>query len=393
MKWTQKMYKTTLVLLSAGLLAFSGWGTAASTAQAASAAVPACGSGDHGLLQGLQDKHSGEGSTPLSFSAIQFLNADIGRAAGNGFVIGTSDGGCHFQEIYQGQWNFAQMDFPDNVHGWALASAGDGQAQYLIRTMDGGSTWKRLTNKAVSFEKIDFIDSKNGFGYNRASTYYTKDAGLSWSRIPTPANTRGAYFSSRNTGWAVVIVPGTGYRVMKTADGGATWHLSLKANFTDPEFGQVYAKGNQVYALLYGGSGMSQTSYSLYASANMGGSWNRVIAEETAGGGPAPGSGPAQFKSGPASGKPGNLELVGSSTAFLVGFSPAGEKVAVGRSYNGGKQWTNLPAIVGYEGIISFTSNKEGWLAAKGYENSSLYITEDGGATWKLRFTFKATNQ
>ncbi|MNI74681.1 hypothetical protein D3C73_1307840 [compost metagenome] len=87
------------------------------------------------------------------------------------------------------------------------------------------------------------------------------------------------------------------------------------------------------------------------------------------------------------------MQLAGNSTAFLVGYSPAGEQVAVGRTNNGGKQWTTLPAIAGYEGIISFPGSKTGWMAVRGQNTSSLYATEDGGATWKLKFAFKGTEQ
>ncbi|CAH1226198.1 Ycf48-like protein [Paenibacillus auburnensis] len=390
MNWTKNIRLRVLTLLSCGLLAASVWGTGA---PAQAAAAPACGSGDHGLLQQLQAKHSAAEETPLSFTDIQFLSGDTGRAVGNGFMIGTSDGGCHFQKIYEGQWNFRQITFPDNVHGWALASVKEGTDAYLIATADGGSTWKRISETAVGFERIAFTDSKHGFGYVRAFTYYTEDGGLSWSQIKTPANTRGAEFSSRSNGWAVVVAPGEGYRIMKTTDGGASWKLSLKSAFAYPEYGRVYAKGDQVYALLYGGTGMSQTSYSLYASSNQGKKWSRVIAEDTAGGGPAPGSGTALLKKGPASGKPGNMQLVGNSTAFLVGYSPAGEKVAVGRTFTGGKQWANLSPIAGFDGIISFPGSKDGWMAVRGQNTSSLYATKDGGATWKVKFTFKGTGQ
>ncbi|KWX88820.1 hypothetical protein AMQ83_04375, partial [Paenibacillus riograndensis] len=170
-------------MLSAGLLAFAGWGTAVSPAQAAAPAAPAssCSTGDHGILQDLQKQQTAKGADPLTFATVDFLNADTGRAAGNGFVIGTSDGGCHFQEIYQGQWSFQQIEFPDNVHGWALASVKGGQVKYLIRTTDGGSTWKRLSQSPVTFERIEFVDGTTGFGYNRASAYYTKDGGSTWT--------------------------------------------------------------------------------------------------------------------------------------------------------------------------------------------------------------------
>lgn len=394
MNRTTRLQQITVTLLTAGLLTLSGWGAAASPVQAAaSAAAPACGTGDHGLLQDLQKAHSGADSIPLSFSDVEFLSADTGRAAGNGFLIGTSDGGCHFQKIYEGQWSFQQIDFPDNVHGWALAAVKDGQAKYLLRTADGGSTWTRLSNKAVTFESVEFLDSSKGFGYNRASTYYTNDGGESWSLIKTPANTRGAYFTSRNSGWAVVVVPGSGYRVMKTTDGGAAWKQVLKSSTSDPIFGQIYANDSQVYALLYGDSGMSQTSYSLYGSSNSGGSWTRVIAQETAGGGPAPGSGAATVKKGPASGTPGNMVLIGKTTAFLAGYQPAAEEVGVGLTKNNGRTWSNQKAVPGFEGTISFTDANQGWLAVKDLNSSTLYVTKDAGATWTARFSFETAGR
>lgn len=394
MNFTTKMQQITSTLLTASLLALLGWGAAASPVQAAAATAqassPACGTGDHGLLQDLQKAHNGADAIPLSFSDVEFLNADTGRAAGNGFLIGTSDGGCHFQEIYKGQWNFRQVDFPDNVHGWALATVNDGQAKYLIRTTDGGSTWTRLMNKAVTFERVDFLDGTRGFGYNRASTYYTSNGGESWSLIKTPANTRGAYFTSRNSGYAIVVVPGSGYRVMRTADGGANWKQLLTSAYSDPSYGQIYANGSQVYAVLYGGFGMSQTSYSLYGSSNSGASWTRVIAQETAGGGPAPGKGAAKVKKGPASGTPGNMVLIGQTTAFLAGYQPAAEQAGVGVTKNNGGSWINQPTVPGYEASISFTDPNHGWLAVRDLNGSTLYSTKDAGATWTAKFSFEA---
>lgn len=341
----------------------------------------------------MQKAHSGADSIPLTFSDVEFLNANTGRAARNGFLIGTSDGGCHFQKIYEGQWSFQQIDFPDNVHGWALAAVKDGQAKYLLRTADGGSTWTRLSNQAVTFERIEFLDSNQGFGYNRASTYYTKDGGENWSLIKTPANTRGAEFTSRNNGWAVVVVPGSGYRVMKTTNGGASWKQVLSASTPEANYGRIYAKGSQVYALLYGGVGMSQTSYSLYGSSNSGGSWTRVIAQETAGGGPAPGSGAAVAKKGPASGTPGNMVLIGSKTAFLAGYQPAAEQVGIGLTKNNGQSWKNQQTVPGFEGTISFTDANQGWLAVKDLNSSTLYVTKDAGATWTARFSFETAGR
>ncbi|WP_238652115.1 WD40/YVTN/BNR-like repeat-containing protein [Paenibacillus piscarius] len=383
MNLKSRLQQTVTALLTVILITLPGWG-AGSSAEAA----PACGSGDHGLLQELQKAHSGTGSTPLSIADVDFLSADTGRAAGNGFLIGTSDGGCHFQQIYTGQWSFRQIEFPDNVHGWALATVNGGQAVYLLRTADGGSTWTRLMNKPVTFERVEFLDGSIGFGYSRASTYYTRDGGESWSLVQTPANTRGAQFTSRNNGWAAVVVPGSGYRVMHTADGGKSWSRVLSVSAPEASYGQLYAGGNQVYALLYGGAGMSQTSYSLYGSSNAGADWTRIIAQETAGGGPAPGSGTAKVKKGPAAGTPGNLVLAGDA-AVLVGYQPAAEEVGVGLTRDNGKTWKNQPAVPGFEGRISFTDPNHGWMTVKGLNSSTLYSTKDAGVTWTPKFTLE----
>ncbi|WP_060859290.1 WD40/YVTN/BNR-like repeat-containing protein [Paenibacillus riograndensis] len=391
MIYTRKLQQRALTILSAGLLAFAGWGTAVSPAQAAAPAAPAssCSTGDHGILQDLQKQQTAKGADPLTFATVDFLNADTGRAAGNGFVIGTSDGGCHFQEIYQGQWSFQQIEFPDNVHGWALASVKGGQVKYLIRTTDGGSTWKRLSQSPVTFERIEFVDGTTGFGYNRASAYYTKDGGSTWTRIPTPANTRGADFTTRSSGWAVVVAQGSGYRIMRTTDGGASWKQLKTVAYPNPQYAQIYANASQVYTVLYGGSGMSQTSYSLYGSSDAGRSWTRIIAQATAGGGPAPGSGPAKQEKGPASGSPGNMQVVGKTTAFLVGYQPAAQMVGTGITKNNGRAWSNSKTVLGFEGVISFTDPNQGWLAVRNMNSSTLYATKDGGASWKAKFAFE----
>ncbi|OAB43595.1 hypothetical protein [Paenibacillus glacialis] len=370
------------------LLPLGGIGSG-SLATATSTTV--CGEGDHGLLQQLQKQHQVEGQSALYFTDIQFLNDRIGRASGNGFIIGTSDAGCHWQEIYTGQWQIAQIDFSNNKNGWALATLPSQQKKHLIQTSDGGSHWKNA-NTSITFDRIDLLNDKEGFGYTATSAYKTVDGGENFTPIPTPVNNRYAFFSDMKTGWSIVVIPSGGYKVMKTVDGGKHWSLKLKVAADSHNGGEIYSNGNQVWAVLYGESGMSQVSYSLYGSTDGGSHWNRVIAQDTAGGGPAPGSGKAIVSKGPASpgGHPGNMQLIGKSTAFLAGGSPAGEVVSVGSSYNGEKSWTNItPSIEGYDARISFTDNKKGWLAVVNSSTKSVvYMTKDGGVSWNVKFSF-----
>lgn len=69
MKWTKKIYKTTITALSAMLIMVAGGGISGTYANASAASTP-CDTGDQGLLQALQNKHSGQMSTPLSFSDV-----------------------------------------------------------------------------------------------------------------------------------------------------------------------------------------------------------------------------------------------------------------------------------------------------------------------------------
>lgn len=384
--------KRVLAASAACLLMFPmGWGAAAAPPTTAP-----CGSGEHGLLQDLQKEHSGAGREPLHFTDIQFLGQSTGRAAGTGFIIGTSDAGCHWQKIYQGQWRFEQIDFTDNVHGWALASLPSGQTRVLLASKDGGTQWNSVYTGKLHFERIQFLDAKKGYGYTATGAYRTDNGGNGWVKVRTPANTRYAVFNDDNIGYALTVMPGGGYRILQTRDGGRGWAAKLKVNTPSTAGGQIYSLNNQVWAVLYGDSGMSQVSYSLYGSTDQGSHWKRVIAQDTAGGGPAPGSGKAVVPSGPAQpgGHPGNMQLYGKETAILAGGSPAGGMVSVGVTYDGGGTWKNIkPSVNGFDGRISFVNAKAGWLAVTSATKASIYSTRDGGATWSRKFAFQEALQ
>lgn len=174
----------------------------------------------------------------------------------------------------------------------------------------------------------------------------------------------------------------------KTSDGGTTWSTKLTVKSDEVSGGKIYARGNQVWAEFNGGIGMSQQSYSLYASTDNGASWRKVIDQDTAGGGAAPGGAAGVANKGPASpgGHSSNLELV-DGAAILGGYSPAGEVIGVGRSLDSGKSWSNLKAVKGFESVISFTSKDQGWMADTSTADPVVYRTTDGGKTWSEKIS------
>ncbi|OBZ17066.1 hypothetical protein [Bacillus sp. FJAT-26390] len=328
------------------------------------------------------------GDSTFHFSDIQFLSGTTGRAAGNGFLIGTSDAGGSWQSIYKGTWQFTQLDFISNTTGFALAKSSAAGTNALVYTTNGGSTFTKIPTGALALERIHFTDAKNGFGYTRAFAYKTADGGKTWTKITTPANTRYAEFTDVKHGWVLTLVPGFGYKLSKTTDGGANWATKLDVKSDEIIGGEIYTSGSQIWAEFYGGAGMSQQSYSLYASSDNGSSWKKVISQSTAGGGPAPGGAVGIVKEGPASpgGHPSNLELV-DGAAILGGYSPAGEVIGVGRSLDAGKSWSNLKTIKGFQSVISFTSKDIGWMADTSSLSPAVYRTTDGGKSWSKKIS------
>lgn len=368
-----------------------GMGPAQTLSEAKAASSSSCGKGDHGLSSTLK-KGSGVEGQKLQFTDIDFLNQTTGRAAGKGFLIGTSNAGCTWQSIYTGQWQFEQLSFPNNVTGYALASMKGSSTEYLIRTDDGGSHWKRLDTPGVpAFKHIHFIDKNNGYGYTYNGAYRTANAGVTWTKLGTPANTRAAAFTTDKLGYAVVVVPQSGYKLEKTIDGGRTWATALQVKSETWNGADLYAHESQVWAVLYGDAGMSQQSYSLYASGDQGKSWKQVFAQSTAGAGPAPGATAEGKGTGPANpgGHPGNMALIGNQTAYLSAGSPAAEIIGIGRSYDTGSTWKNIEVkAAGYSSRISFPAAKTGWLVVTSDNAPAVYETKDGGSTWSSKISF-----
>lgn len=325
----------------------------------------------------------------FQISDIQFLGGTTGRAAGNGFMIGTSNFGNDWQSIYKGTWQFTQLDFIDNTTGWMLAKSAVNGPNALLYTKDGGTTLTKIKTGSMNLERISFKNENIGFGYSRAFTYKTADGGQHWTKVKTPANTRYADFADEQNGYALVVIPGYGYKIHKTTDGGKNWRSVLSVPSESISGGEIAAERNQVWVRLNGGAGMSQQSYALYSSQNDGESWTKVISQNTAGGGKAPGNSAGTVEEGPASpgGHPGNLSIA-QGIVYLGGFSPAGEKIGVGRSANGGKTWTNMPPIIGFENDIDFINGKIGWMADTSSEGA-VYLTKDGGKTWTQKLKIK----
>ncbi|HVC81158.1 MAG TPA: YCF48-related protein [Chloroflexota bacterium] len=330
-----------------------------------------------------------------NLTAVDFFDAQHGWVGGNG-IYATTDGGTHWTRQYAGATAIAGIAFGDRTHGWAWGDTYT-KPPLLLHTTDGGAHWtpQPSTQPVASLQAVGAQGGYAVLGMGPGgSLVRTTDGGVHWHVMSTPKPVTSACFINAANGWAIEL---QGDTVLRTTNGGRTWTQRLSAGSNFQYGGQIACIGTQnVWALLYGGVGMNQRSYSLFHTADAGLHWRAVVALTSAGGGPAPGN-----TGGAARGADGEgiqLDAVSAGTAFLVSGCPpcggAGETY-LGSTHDSGSTWHTSPPIPHLDFSptgISFTSDRQGWLASTIFTSLSagtragmLLSTGNGGATWTVR--------
>jgi photosystem II stability/assembly factor-like uncharacterized protein len=319
-------------------------------------------------------------------TAVRLADPQSGWIGGEGWIARTDDGGGKWQMQYIGKGTVHQLFALNNQQAWASFT----ESSNLLSTTDGGTHWAtagRIPNKGF----LHFVSANEAFSANARTT----DGGKSWSTLPVPANTVGdVYFHDKNRGWAVTQFANT-LEVKRTLDGGQTWQIVMTRKLDSSINGALIRSTgtDDAWIECIGDSGMTQTSYSLFHTKDGGKQWQTVIANSTAGGGPAPGF-PMDYNKGPKNtgSKPGPLYVVNPNVAYMVGQCPACDKPnTIGWTTDGGKSWVNgLQALTGYgETVLAIADTKNGWwITTDNTEPSVMYTTSDGGKTWTKKHTF-----
>jgi photosystem II stability/assembly factor-like uncharacterized protein len=178
-------------------------------------------------------------------SDAYFVDSTTAYAAGTS-IWKTIDGGGNWTQLHSfatgAYYNdsilyFSALDFLDEQVGWVFGNFG------LYKTTNGGVDWQLITTPFDISQSgaIFFLNSDTGYVSNQNSIEKTMDGGVSWTKIFSGT---WAYhdisFVSEEIGY---ITDGT--RIYKTLDGGNTWNkeVSLVSNklvslhFTDPNHG------------------------------------------------------------------------------------------------------------------------------------------------------------
>jgi photosystem II stability/assembly factor-like uncharacterized protein len=277
------------------------------------------------------------------------------------------------------------------VAGQPTAAAAD---MVLFRTRDGGASWQRLDAPltAQAWGIPYFVDVSRGWvlaslGPGSAEIVSTRDGGATWSAGP-PFNDRANFPGLSSVrlrlvwtadGRGIAVLPtGSGsaaVHVVITDDGGATW----RASFPAPPKGEVVDAGNGLLdaSLLPDGRGAlflqavdlrgsRAPALFAYSTGEAGRSWSQPVRLDER----APlGRARAVFA----------LDEVhwwassGSGADLLVTMD-GGRTV---RRYAG-----VLPAGYAF-GSLGFWSSSHGWSVAASGDRTAVFLTSDGGASWR----------
>lgn len=326
-------------------------------------------------------------------TAVRLADPKSGWLGGKGWIARTEDGGKTWSPQYSAAGTVEQLFALNGQEAWAVVGDAGNKTKprQLIGTKDGGKTWAAvgtMPNNAF----LHFVSSDEAYSGSSKTT----DGGKTWTALPVPEQTVGdAYFHDRQNGWAVTQDKDM-LHVKRTTDGGGSWQNVMSRKTVAQLTGAIIrsAGADDAWVEWIGESGMTQTSYALFHTSDGGKTWQTVLANSTAGGGPAPGF-PIDHSDGPknSGNKPGALYVVDPNVAFMGGQCMACDKPnTIGWTTDGGKTWVNGEAeFAGYgQQLLAIADAKHGWwIVTDNTEPAVMYTTSDGGKSWQKAHTFE----
>jgi photosystem II stability/assembly factor-like uncharacterized protein len=208
------------------------------------------------------------GSTARA-QAVYAPSAGVVMVVGPTGIRRSVDSGGSFSAVHGAAVGSVQLSGVDRA-GSAVVVWG---SQDVARSVDNGKTWTTIlkpgTYKTVrvgrhkkrvnrlSVRNVDFVDAKNGFLLDGSGRLWrTANGGSSWTELPGigTSQARGMSFSSTRSGYLVIssfgdVRQSTGF-LLRTDDGGATWHPQFVVS--DPIADEGVAAGGGTDYLLGG---------------------------------------------------------------------------------------------------------------------------------------------
>jgi photosystem II stability/assembly factor-like uncharacterized protein len=279
-----------------------------------------------------------------------------------------------------------EIQFFNELDGWGVTET------FIVRTNDGGITWYNVTPPDVEemgsavetfildkdhawVQKPDF----NNFP-NNGLLYHTADGGLTWIISSTPFSGGDLSFIDADNGWMLAdLGVGAGSNavaVFQTTDGGATWTQTYTNDPNLPDASDSLPLGGLKSDLLprdmqtawVGGVIYSPGTVYLFRTDDGGRNWSPVNLELP--------SGAENFELGI---DRDQMQFVTANDGFLiVRMSGDSTQTAVYVTNDGGETWRLTPTLISQAGQSDFVSAEEVVI----YSGEQFYVTRDAALTW-----------
>lgn len=330
-----------------------------------------------------------------SFYFIDELNGYI--SGDHGVIFKTTNGGASWEwagfqsgRIY-GTTIYA-IHFIDNNVGFAVGLRGR-----ILKTVDGGQTWNEYSPMYNDVKQMDFVTTEIGYALVGNELFKSIDGGENWENLGAPipyGKTQRFSFISELIGFCTAGgKPGTSMDskvLMKTTDGGHTWHSALPedliihgslyaVDFVNEDFGIVCTGGSAIFRVTGNNENWETISTDrfgqiqlidekvgyarrirnyynrIYKTIDGGLTWTNVfeIDEDI-----------------------NWFHFVDKDCGYFVG-----DNALIYKTLDGGNTWTEIDIPYEYYEYVRFYNRNIGYILD---EDGKLYKTENAGATWEL---------
>jgi photosystem II stability/assembly factor-like uncharacterized protein len=311
-------------------------------------------SSDQGLTWQVADAVKGTDNTSNWFASVASAGPALVAVSYGGRIFRSTDGGVG--------WTSANQT-PD--HTAAIARAGDGAlvigtGSFIFRFV--GAKLEKTKSESLQVRGIRFLDSLVGVAVGSKGTIQrTVDGGKTWATVEsgTKRDFLSVAFSDRNHGIAVAAGSGSGAGMVRTEDGGLTWHAQPCVGGTS-----ICTTASPLWAvsMLSSQVGMAVGARGVVIKTIDGGrSWT-------------------QLKHGLTTGTLWGVTLLDATTAFAVGYPGV-----ILHTRDGGATWA-LREAGAPRGLarVAFIDALHGLIVGQG---GTILTTADGGFTWRRELT------
>jgi|GEM_PF-982822 photosystem II stability/assembly factor-like uncharacterized protein len=323
-----------------------------------------------------------------SFTAVNFINEDIGYGVGEfGVILRTTNGGTEWTQLSSGTIRTLRaVLFIDSNIGFVAGDSGT-----ILRTTNAGDSWTIQNSTTFNtLRGISFATSSHGFIVGSSGAIVkTTDGGTTWNLLTsaTTARLNAVAYINADTATAVGTAGGGGGTgtIIRTTNGGTSWTLqttipqsALNAvTFYNTNIGFIAGSNNRLLRTINGGTTWIRDTVQ--------GTWNAIagIDSTTC---VAVGQNGVIVKT-----INGSTWITQSSgvTNNLTGVSFKGNNTgtAVGsfgvviRTSNGGDSWIQQSSIMTTSNLfgVCFVNATVGYV---GVRNGVIQKTTNGGSSW-----------